>query len=51
MRHFIHCLKQNVVLQQLPNSENNVERLFKWRFIAFQVLLVCLWNEDLLMSG
>lgn len=52
MRYLIHCLKQNIVLQQLPNSnKDNAKRMFKWRFITFQVLLIFLWNEDPLMSG
>lgn len=55
---FIHCLEQreNNVLYSLnrhvqQSVEDKFEGLFEWRFIAFQLLLVCLLNEDPLMSN
>lgn len=55
---FVHCLEQreNNVLYSLnrhaqQSVEDKFEGLFEWRFIAFQLLLVCLLNEDPLMSN
>lgn len=55
---FVDCLEQreNNVLYSFnrhiqQSVEDKFEGLLEWRFIAFQLLLVCLLNEDPLMSN